>query len=147
MIEKLETLMVPGPTITAVTKPFWDGIASGKFLLQKCNDCGKWVFYPRTHCSHCWSIHLQWQQGSGRGKLTTWSIVERPGHPAWQPATPYVLGIVELEEGPTMLTHLLIDSQDDLKIGLPLQMRPIEINGIWLPFFKPLSTKSDEEGY
>ncbi|MEH7378856.1 Zn-ribbon domain-containing OB-fold protein [Bacillus sp. JJ1533] len=136
MIDKLENLTVPGPTVTPITKPFWDAVARNEFILQKCEDCGKWVFYPRSHCPHCWSNHLEWKPASGNGRLKTWSVVHRPGHLAWAEVAPYVLGVVELEEGPTMLTHLLVQPNQELKIGLPLKVKTIKINDVWLPFFE-----------
>src|SRR4051794_34791054 len=122
MSEHFENLVVPGPTITAVSKPFWDAVARKEFILQKCNDCNEWVFYPREICPHCWSTYLEWTPASGNAALKTWGIVHRPGHPAWQEVAPYVLGIVELEEGPTMMTHLLLELDQELHIGLPLQV-------------------------
>lgn len=131
-----ENLSVPGPTITPDSKPFWDGIARHEFLLQKCGDCNQWVFYPRNICPHCWGNHLEWQSASGKATLKTWSIVHRPGHPGWQAVSPYVLGVVQLEEGPSMLTHLLVENDQELKIGLPLQVSYTKCNDVWLPFFK-----------
>ncbi|WP_338470975.1 OB-fold domain-containing protein [Niallia sp. XMNu-256] len=136
MQDIFENLSVPGPTITPDSKPFWDGIARHEFLLQKCKDCNEWIFYPRNICPHCWSNQLEWLPASGKATLKTWSIVHRPGHPGWQSVAPYVLGVIELEEGPTMLTHLLVDSHEELKIGLPLQISYTKINDVWLPFFK-----------
>ncbi|WP_010677616.1 Zn-ribbon domain-containing OB-fold protein [Bacillus timonensis] len=138
MIEKFENLTVPGPTVTPFTKPFWDAVARQEFILQKCKDCGEWVFYPRSHCPHCLSNQLEWTPASGKGKLKTWSIVHRPGHPAWAAVAPYALGVVELEEGPTMLTHLLVDPNQEFKIGLPLKVKYIKINEEWLPFFESI---------
>lgn len=136
MIERLENLTVPGPTVTPVTKPFWDAVQRQEFVLQKCIDCGQWVFYPRTHCPHCWSDHLKWTLASGKGRLKTWCVVHRPGNPAWEAVTPFVLGVVELEEGPTMLSHLLLNSHQSLRIGLPLWVRYTKCGDIWLPFFE-----------
>ncbi|MFJ7977321.1 Zn-ribbon domain-containing OB-fold protein [Peribacillus sp. JNUCC 23] len=136
MSEQFENLVVPGPTITAVSKPFWDAVARKEFILQKCADCEKWVFYPREICPHCWSNRLEWTPATGNARLKTWGIVHRPGHSAWLEVAPYVLGVVELEEGPTMLTHLLLDPDQGLQIGLPLQVSYTNCNDVWLPFFK-----------
>ncbi|MEK3889941.1 Zn-ribbon domain-containing OB-fold protein [Bacillus sp. FSL K6-3431] len=139
MSKKFENLVVPGPTITAVSKPFWDAVARKDFILQKCVDCKQSVFYPREICPHCWSANLEWAPASGHARLKTWGVVHRPGHPGWQAVAPYILGIVELEEGPTMMTHLLLDPVQDLHIGLPLQISFTKCNDVWLPFFKQKS--------
>ena len=140
-VEKFQDLSVPGPTITAVTKPFWDGVAREELLIQKCSDCEKHVFYPRTHCPHCWSSSLEWVTASGKARLKTYSVVHRPGHPGWQDIAPYPVGIVELEEGPSMLTQLLVDSPENLKMGDALKVRFVEVNGTWLPFFERDSSR------
>ncbi|MFK9094209.1 Zn-ribbon domain-containing OB-fold protein [Bacillus salipaludis] len=135
-MDKFENLKVPGPTVTPVSKPFWEAVANHKLILQKCTDCNKWVFYPRMHCSHCWSGNLVWEQVSGKARLKTWSVVHRSGHPGWEEITPFVLGVVELEEGPSMMSHLLLKPFEDLQIGLPLVVRYIRCNDVWLPFFE-----------
>ncbi|PLS17470.1 hypothetical protein CVD28_13045 [Bacillus sp. M6-12] len=136
MNQMLANLTVPAPTITPVTKPFWDAVARREFVLQRCEDCGQWVFYPRSLCSHCWSDRLKWTPASGNGKLKTWCVVHKPGHPSWAAVTPYVVGIVELEEGPTMLSQLLIEPLQQLQIGMPLSVCYQKCYNVWLPFFE-----------
>ncbi|UOQ84509.1 Zn-ribbon domain-containing OB-fold protein [Gracilibacillus salinarum] len=125
----------PEPTITPITKPFWDSMEQKKFNLQRCEDCKHWIFYPRAHCPHCFGNRLTWQEATGKGRLKTWSIVHRASHPAWQSLTPYAVGIVELEEGPSMLTHLLIRAEE-LHYQLPVEISYHVLNERQLPFFK-----------
>nr|WP_304214336.1 OB-fold domain-containing protein [Fredinandcohnia onubensis] len=136
MTVEYEGIIVPGPTITPISEPFWNAVKRKVFILQRCSDCMKFVFYPRSLCPHCWIGNLVWEKVSGRGILKTWSIVHTPGHPGWKIATPYVVGLVELEEGPTMLSHLLIDNRQELEMGLPLQVHYQKCGEHWLPFFK-----------
>jgi uncharacterized protein len=107
--------------------------------LQKCADYNQWVFYPRNICPYCWSTHLEWCSASGNATLKTWSIIHRPGHPDWQGVSPYVLGVVESEEGPTMLTQLLVDSHQELRIGLPCKF-PIQSVMMFGYLFSKLTT-------
>lgn len=131
----LEALKVPIPTGTSVSGPFWQAMREGTFLLQHCADCARWVFYPRAICPHCWSPKLEWREASGSGRLTTWSVQYRPGHPGWQPAAPYALGLVQLAEGPTMLSHILVP-EDYLRPDLSLRLRIVTIGDTPLPFFE-----------
>ena len=55
----------PLPLPTPVTRPFWEGLAEGRICVQRCRDCDQWVFYPRSHCSHCLSDRLEWREVSG----------------------------------------------------------------------------------
>lgn len=131
----LAELSVPGPTQTALSAPFWQAAADGRFVLQHCGDCGRWVFYPRQICPHCWSPALAWREASGRGRLETWSRIHRPGHPGWEPAAPYHIGIVRLEEGPAMLSHLLVEAP---ALAMPLRVAPTRIGALTLPCFEAL---------
>lgn len=130
----LADLHVPGPTRTALTAPFWTAAAEGRFILQHCRDCERWVFYPRRLCPHCWSPRLEWREASGRAKLETWSMIHRPGHPGWEPAAPYAIGIVRLSEGPTMLSHILVAGP---QLHMPLKARFTRVGAETLPCFEP----------
>jgi len=137
MIADLEKLKVPGPIPTAISRPFWDAAKAGRFTLQRCEDCGKWVFYPRSHCPHCWSPRLTWHDASGRGTVKTFSIIHRPGHPAWNAVAPYALGLIQLEEGPTMLSTLVDVDHAALHVGLSVQVRFVQVGEFALPMFVP----------
>lgn len=128
-------ISLPKPTVTPVSEPFWNSVAEGKLSLQQCDDCKKAIFYPRAHCPHCLSGQLTWKQVSGRGNLKTWSVIHRTGHPAWQERTPYIVGIVELAEGPSMLTHLLI-YPSNVRYQMNVEVSFTTIEGQTLPFFK-----------
>ncbi|MEM6461085.1 MAG: Zn-ribbon domain-containing OB-fold protein [Pseudomonadota bacterium] len=134
-LETLAELDVPGPTVTEQTRPFWTAAADGKLLIQRCRSCGHAVFYPRSHCSACWSEDLSWVEARGTGRLKSYSVVHKPGHPGWRKAAPYIIVLVALDEGPTMLSHL-IGSTDGLAVGDRLQLRPTAVGDRVLPFFE-----------
>jgi len=137
MNDLFNTLKVPGPIPTALSEPFWTALRRGAFVLQHCDACGKTIFYPRAHCPHCWSERIAWRAASGRGTVKSFSTIHRPGHFAWTPVAPYVIALVELEEGPTMLSQLLVDDPADARVGLSVTMRPVDIGQYTLPFFAP----------
>lgn len=132
----LAELSTPAPIATALSRHFWRGLADGQLMLQRCGDCGRWVFYPREICPHCWSPNLAWLRASGQGRLATWSVIHRAGHPGWQPATPYVVGIVRLAEGPAMLS-LILAPVAALRAALPVRMAVTDVGGNQLPCFEP----------
>ncbi len=137
MTVDLDLLETPGPTITKVTAPFWEAAEKGQLMLQYCTVCANAVFYPRTICPVCWSHQLVWREASGHGILKSFSIIYRPSHPGWLPAVPYVVGLVELEEGPTMLNFIVTDPGYSCSVGDALHLMPIRIGGRILPAFKP----------
>lgn len=132
----LDLLKTPGPTITVLTAPFWKAAEEGRLIIQRCEACDKAVFYPRNICPHCWSDRLVWKDASGRGRLKSFSIVHKPGHPGWLPIAPYAVGLVELEEGPTMLSFILRAPQEELVVGTPMDITPTRISGRTLPAFR-----------
>ena len=105
-------------------------------LLQKhckqCDDCGAWVFYPRSRCSHCLSDRLAWREVSGRGTVYTYSAMERAN-------PPYVIAYVQLEEGPKMMTNIVDCAPKDVKIGMAVKVKWVqtEDGGPKMPFFAP----------
>jgi uncharacterized OB-fold protein len=137
MTVDLDLLKTPGPTVTALTAPFWEAAAQGRLIVQGCEECGKAVFYPRQICPHCWSDRLVWRDACGRGRLKSFSVVSKPGHPGWLPAAPYVVGLVELGEGPTMLSHIVTPEGHICEVGEALELAPTRIGGRLLPAFRP----------
>lgn len=135
MIQSLSNLQVPGPTVTALTRPFWEAAEAGQLLLQRCTQCGRTVFYPRAICPHCWSDALVWEAASGDGHLKSFSQIWKPGHPGWIPVTPYIVGLVELVEGPTMLSHILTDGSVPC-VGEDVTFTATQVGDRVLPCFK-----------
>jgi len=128
----------PVPRPTPETQPFWDGCAAGELRLQHCDDCGHVQFYPRKLCSGCFSEHISWVPASGHGKVRTWSLVVMPGAPGFEDEVPFVSALIELDEGPTMLSVLREISNDEVEANMPVQVlfeaRSEEIH---VPYFKP----------
>jgi uncharacterized protein len=131
----LAALKVAGPTVTVLTRPFWDAASEGHLLVQRCGDCGRAVLYPRAICPGCWSGDLSWEEASGEGWLRSFSVVHKPGHAGWLPAVPYVVGLVELVEGPTMLSLVHAEGATP-RVGSALRLAPTDIGGRVLPAFR-----------
>ena len=129
------TLEVSGPTVTDLTVPFWEAASEGRLIIQRCRSCGKAVFYPRPLCPHCWADALTWEDASGEGRLKSFSEIWKPGHPGWLPVAPYYVGLVELAEGATMLSHI-IPADRPVETGAGLVFAPTHAGGRVLPFFK-----------
>lgn len=131
----LESLSIPPPMPTALSKPFWDAAAAGRVQLLRCGNCDRFAAYPRELCPYCWSVDRRWETVSGNATLETFTRVHQAGHAGWQPATPYVVGLVRLEEGPVLLTHILA-GDGLLRAGATCHAEFVKV-GTWvLPFFK-----------
>ena len=123
----------PYPEPDGETQPFWDGIAGGRLRLQRCRACARHVFYPRSVCPHCMAAELEWVDASGRGTVHALTVVHRAA-PGFAEEAPYVVALVELEEGPRMMTRLLGVAPGEAKIGMPVE---VAIEGDpRLPYFR-----------
>lgn len=111
----------PGPTPNPETVPFWAGLSEGRVRLQSCRRCGRLQHYARSICTACWSEDLTWVDAAGTGVVHTWTVVHRPGHPAWTAEAPYGVLVVELDEGPHLVTSWEGDL-DRLRIGLRVRL-------------------------
>ena len=94
-MESIRPLPIPTPN----SEPFWDGLANHQVMLQQCDDCDAWVFYPRSHCSGCLSPNLTWKQVSGNGTLYSFTVARRPTAPQFVDEIPQLIVVVELSEG------------------------------------------------
>jgi len=105
----------PVPKPTPETRPFWEAAKQRKLLIQRCGDCGQHYFYPRPLCPHCLSRNVEWVTASGRGRLHTFVINHRPPR-GFPPDTPIILGIIELEEGPRLMSNIVGVAPDPAKL-------------------------------
>jgi uncharacterized OB-fold protein len=108
----------PLPKPSSTSRPYWEAARRHELQLQHCGACGGYIYYPRPRCPNCTSDNLKWERVSGRGKLYSYTIVRRASTRSFADG-PYVLAIVELDEGPRMTTNL-IAPPDQLKIGMPV---------------------------
>ena len=122
---------IADPELNPGDKPYFDAAAEGKLMLKKCNACGEMHHYPRALCPFCFG-DCEWEQASGKGKVYTYSIMERAN-------PPYAIGYVTLEEGPSVLTNFVEMDFKDLKIGQDMKVTFIQTegDGPTMPFFTP----------
>ena len=119
---------------------YWQKAKQHELWLRKCDDCGGAYFYPRDISPCCFSKNTSWMQASGKATLFTYGIVHRAPHPGFASDAPYVVAVVELEEGPAMPTNIVMDepTPEKLQIGMPLEVVFDDITDeIALPKFKP----------
>jgi uncharacterized OB-fold protein len=130
------------PTPDLETRPFWDGCRDGRFLVKHCNRCGRDHFYPRPFCPTCWSDDVAWKQASGRATLYTYSVVHVNDLPPFHERVPYVAAIVELDEGPRVMTNVEGVPFDELRIGQQLEVDFKEIaDDVTIPVFRPAASR------
>jgi uncharacterized OB-fold protein len=126
------------PQPTPETQHFWDGAKAGKLLLQRCDECAKVYFPPRPFCPACASRNVAVMQASGKATLYSYVIHHRPV-PGFTP--PYAIAVVELDEGPRMMTNIVDCPQtpEALVLDMPLEVVfEAQTDTVTLPFFRPV---------
>lgn len=133
-----EIIERPMPTPDAATGPYWAAAHEGRFVMPRCNDCGKYHFYPHPLCPHCSSARLEWVEVSGRGKLYSYTVVHRAPSKAFAEEVPYVVAVVELDEGPRLMSNLRGCAPEAAQIGMPLKVAFRKLSeSVTLPVFEP----------
>jgi uncharacterized OB-fold protein len=102
------------------TEAYWEAARQHRLLIKRCRACGAAHFYPRPFCPSCWSDDVAWEEASGRATLYTYSIVRRNDVPPFDERVPYAAAIVDLAEGPRMMTNIVGWEDVELHIGMDL---------------------------
>ncbi|WBU53918.1 Zn-ribbon domain-containing OB-fold protein [Paracoccus sp. SCSIO 75233] len=116
------TDQLPKPVLNGDSEIYWTGAVEGKLLLRQCKDCGKLHFMPRHICPNCWSEDLEWIPASGRGKIHSFTVIRRASDPAFVSLCPYVVALIDLEEGPRMMANILGENALDAAIGTDVEV-------------------------
>lgn len=132
--EPQEEVARPLPRPDGPAKEFYGWIAQGQLRFQRCGQCHRWRHLPRPLCPHCQSPDWSWERASGRGQVYTWTTTFRSLHPAFT-EVPYAQVIVEMEEGVRMLSWVTDVTPDDLRVGMPVEVAFVDVDGVALPLF------------
>ncbi len=139
MISPQQAHLKPVPTPDADSEQLWKGLKEGKLFLQHCEDCGHIQYYHQAICRHCLGENLVEKEASGKGIVYSYSVVYRAPGPAFKNEIPYAVVLVELEEGPRMISSMVdIDPElveFDMKVEMVVEPISEEIN---LPRFRPV---------
>ena len=132
----------PLPTPSQISQPFWDAAKEHRLTYQRCTACGTRVFYPRDVCPgpECFGVGtLEWVESSGKGWVYASSISYQPAHPAFAGDVPYVLAIIELDEGVRMHTNVIGIDPKEVEIGMRVEVAWDDVTPEFsLPKFRPI---------
>ena len=120
-------------------KPFWANLREHKLTAQRCKACNKFfTFPPQGACPHCLSPEYEWVTLSGRGKVYSFVTYHRAWHPAYQDKTPYNVSLIDLDEGPRLISNVIGCTYDEVKIAMPVEIVYDDREEYTLPQFRPL---------
>lgn len=138
-IDPREAHFKPLPSPDADSQAYWGALKEGRLLLQHCRACGHKQVYQQTLCRQCGAEELVHEQASGRGTVHSFSVVHRAPGPAFKQDTPYAVLLVELEEGPRMISSLAEADPMSIDFGLAVELVCERLEGgVVLPRFRPV---------
>ena len=106
----------------ALTEPFFAAGAEGRLLLATCDGCGEMRLPTSPACPSCLGEGYEWNEVSGRGTVYTFAIMHQRYHAAWEPDLPYNIALVELDEGPRMPANIIGIENDEIAVGMPVEV-------------------------
>jgi hypothetical protein len=135
-----DTPAKPKPRPAPESLPYWQAAKEHRLALPKCEDCAQFWFPPSRTCPHCLSTNFSFQNVSGRGKVFSFVTFHRVYRPAFAQDVPYVVALVELEEGPRVLTNILGISHEDVRCEMPVEVVFDDYDeDMSIPKFRPLA--------
>lgn len=107
----------PLPQPTRITQPYWDAAKDHRLVIQQCGCCKTRQFYPREFCTACLSENIEWIECGGHGTIYTYTVNRRPSNTALSDKVPYVVAMIDLDEGVRMMANILESPPEAIRIG------------------------------
>ncbi|MDX6284878.1 MAG: uncharacterized protein QOG53_363 [Frankiales bacterium] len=128
----------PAPRLEPESETYWAAAKDGRLVVQRCESCGHHQFYPRAHCLQCRGP-VAWVEVSGRGTVYSYTVIRQNFSRSFKHLIPYVVALVDLAEGPRLMTNVVGCDPRDVRIGAPVQVRfePVS-DEVALPLFELL---------
>jgi uncharacterized OB-fold protein len=129
---------LPRPLNPELTRPFWEAAKRHELVMPRCKTCDQLFFYPRSECPRCLGSDLEWVRVSGRGRLHSFTIINQPANAAFRDDVPYVYAVVQLIEGPRMISNLVECDVESVSVDMPVEAVFDDVTPEWtLVKFKP----------
>lgn len=127
---------IPRPAPESV--PYWQAASQHRLEIPRCNACSQFYFPPARSCPHCLSADVGFAPASGRGKVFSFVIFDRIYHPAFEDEAPYAVALIELAEGPRLISNVVGVKPEDLRCEMPVKVLFDDVaDGISIPKFAP----------
>ncbi|MEE9568584.1 MAG: Zn-ribbon domain-containing OB-fold protein [Candidatus Binatia bacterium] len=129
----------PIPVPSEESEPYWAGAKRHELCLQRCQDCGAFRLPPAPLCPECTALGGEWTKVSGQGKIYSFVIFHRAYHKAFEKDLPYAVAVIELAEGPRLLSNIVGIAPDQIRCDMPVEVTFEDITpDATLPRFRPI---------
>jgi uncharacterized OB-fold protein len=113
----------PLPIVDPDSAPYWRGAAQGRLVVPRCTSCHRMVFFPRVLCPFCYADTFVWEESRGQGSIYSYTVARRPAGPAFAASAPYVVALIDIDEGFRMLSTVRGCAPDTVQIGARVAVR------------------------
>lgn len=118
------------------SRPYWEGLAREELRIQRCSSCQRAVFYPRAICPHCHSDQLSWITATGKGTIYSYTVAHQ-AFGSFAEDAPFIVAIVELEEGARMMTRIIEAPREQIRVGAAVTVVFTSVGeDLTLPYFR-----------
>jgi uncharacterized OB-fold protein len=129
--------MIIAPEPDPLTAPYWEGARNGQLLLQHCQACAACWHPPLPRCPSCLSDDVAWRPAAGEGHVYSYTVIHHATHPAVEDNLPYLVALVELKEGPRVVTNIRGCPAEDVHVGMAVRVVFEPCGPATLPQFTP----------
>ena len=127
----------PLPETRNAGATFWSKAAEGVLVAPKCTECGRTFWHPRPRCPHCGSERVDWIRASGQGAVHTFTVVRQSGDPYFKTKVPYVVAMIDLDEGVRIMTNIVDTPLAALAVGMRVEVVFEDAgDGVAIPLFR-----------
>ena len=132
----------PAPVPDIESEPYWKAAHEGRLIVQRCTECGNTQLYPRWRCLRCRG-QVEWVDATGGGTVYSFTVIRQNFSRSFRHLIPYVVALVDLDEGPRLMTNLLGIAPDDVRIGMRVRVRfePVSEEAS-VPLFEPAEAQN-----
>lgn len=127
------------PDSDDVTRPFWEACGRRELVYQRCAGCAHCWLPASVVCPRCWGVNPEWVQARGDATVFSYAVYHRAYHPAFEALVPYVVAVIELGEGPRLISNVVDIPPEAVTVGMTVRLDFQEVEGGLLPVFRPES--------
>lgn len=132
-----EPTALPLPDLGGLSRPFWDSLKQGILTFQRCSSCGYAWLPARSECPLCLGDAWQREPSKGDATLVSWVVYHEAYHPAFAQRLPYTVAVIQLEEGPRMISNIVGADPRQLRIDQSLRLEVQHEGDLAVPRFTP----------
>lgn len=138
----------PLPDVTdRLNAPYWQAARRHELSMQRCPRCAYVRFPAAVFCPECLDENDEWVSLSGRGTVWSFGVYHHVFNQSFAEQTPYNVALVELAEGPRLITNITGTPNDQIQVGMPVEVAFDDITDeVTLVKFRPAAAGSPEDG-